>query len=170
MTFTFGKTRLSKVRRSWIGHTRPIPSRPRRNILGVELLETRLTPSSAYFYNVTTVNDGAGSLSGSHAGTQADPFQAATLLAAVTAATADGGTDTIEFDPSLTAGGPATIALSTVGDNTFGPSDFGISTNITIQGPAGSNGITLDNSGSQRLFYVSPAGSLTLENLTLTTW
>ncbi len=97
-----------------------------------------------------------------------NPFDDLTSLReAINYAEALGGNQTITFAPSLTQSGPATISLSTVGDNTAGPSDFGISTDITIDGPTGSNGITLDNSGNQRLFYVSATVSLTLESLTL---
>ncbi len=123
-----------------------------------------------YFYVVTTAAEGAGSQIGSHVGSQADPYQYTTLRGAVAAAAADGAVDTITFDPSLTAAGPATITLTTIGDDTAGPSDLGITTNITITGPTGTaNGITLANGTTgQRLFYVGVGGSLTLNNLTLT--
>jgi hypothetical protein len=126
---------------------------------------------ATYYYTVTSTADGAGTLTTTgHTGTAADPFQDITLRGAIAAATADHGVDTIVIAPSLFTSGPQTITLNTTGDNTFGPSDFGISTPITIVGPTGSNGLTLANSGSvtQRLFYISPAGSLTLQNLTLT--
>ena len=135
----------------------------------LEMLEDRMVPTGlANFYNVTTTGDGPGSITGGN-GTQATPYQIPTLRAAIAAATTDGGGDTIEFDPSLTASGPATIALSTIADDTFGPSDLLISTKIAIVGPnANSNGITLNNSiPGQRLFYVSAAGNLTLGDLTL---
>lgn len=78
------------------------------------------------------------------------------------------GADTILFAAGLTAGGPAIINLSTSGDGTAGPSAFGITSPITITGPTGSNGITLSNTFvNQRLFYVSAAGKLTLDSLTL---
>src|SRR5262249_48810995 len=122
---------------------------------------------------------GAGTLTTSgHVGTMADPYQDTTLRGAIAAATADGGTDTIVFDPTLFTSGPQTITLSTAGDNTFGPSDFGISADSTIVGPSGigpngSYGLTLTNtsnpfSSPQRFFYVGATGNLTLEDLTLT--
>ena len=79
------------------------------------------------------------------------------------------GADTIVFAASLTASAAATINLSTSGDGTAGPSAFGITSAITITGPTGSNGITLNNTFvNQRLFYVSGAGgNLTLDSLTL---
>ncbi len=90
-----------------------------------------------------------------------------TLREAINYENANGG-GTISFDPTLTASGPATIALSIDGDDTFGPSALPITSSITIEGPTGSNGITItqNTSGSLRLFYVEQ-GSLTLENLTL---
>jgi hypothetical protein len=81
-----------------------------------------------------------------------------------------GTDDTIQFDPSLFASGPQTITLSLTGDGTAGPSAFGITTQVTITGPTGSNGLTLANAVgvNQRLFDVAPTGNLTLQNLTLT--
>jgi hypothetical protein len=50
-----------------------------------------------------------------------------------------------------------------------GPSDFVINTNITIDGPSGDHGLTLNNVlGGSRLFDVDAQGTLTLDNLTLT--
>ncbi len=143
------------------------PARSRRLVL--ETLEDRLALSVGAFYDVTTTGDGAGSLTGG-AGASLNPYTYTTLRGAIAAAnTYSSGLNTIEFDPSLTSSAPATVDLSTPGDTTVGLSDFGISTNITIQGPTGSsNGITPDNTDAgQRLFYVSGTGSLTLENLTL---
>ena len=78
------------------------------------------------------------------------------------------GADIILFAANLTTSAPATINLSTSGDGTAGPSAFGITSDITITGPNGANGITLNNTFiNQRLFYVSAAGSLTLDSLTL---
>src|SRR5262245_16284152 len=44
------------------------------------------------------------------------------------------GPDVIVFAPALTATSDATITLGTVGDTTFGPAAFGISTDVTIAG------------------------------------
>ena len=93
---------------------------------------------------------------------------AGSLRQAVIDANAAAGADTIVFDAALTAGGAATINLSTSGNSTAGPSALGITSEITITGPTGSNGITLNNTlVDQRLFYVSAAGNLTLDSLTL---
>src|ERR1700722_1515263 len=96
----------------------------------LEWLEDRLAPA---VYSVTNPGEGAGPLTpAGHAGTPADPYQDTTLRGAITAATADRQQDTITFAPALFTSGPQTITLSTVGDGTAGPSDFGISTNVTI--------------------------------------
>jgi hypothetical protein len=71
----------------------------------------------------------------------------------------------ITFDPSLAGD---TISLHTVGDNTAGPSEFGITGNVVIQGLNGSSGITIAGDGMRRLFYVAGTGSLELDNLTIT--
>jgi hypothetical protein len=102
-----------------------------------------------------------------HAGTQADPFLATTLRAAVNAANSAADADTIVFDPTLFASMDRTLTLSTIGNTTFGASAFGITTDITLAGPAGGNGLTLAAAAGLRLFYISPTGCLTLQNLTV---
>lgn len=80
------------------------------------------------------------------------------------------GADTISFDPSLFSSGPATIDLSIVGDTTVGPSGLAITSDITIVGPDGANGLSITRDSSVanlRLFYVGSTGDLTLQNLTL---
>jgi hypothetical protein len=79
------------------------------------------------------------------------------------------GANTILFDPKLVAKGPASIDLSTIGDFTAGPSALAVTSTMLIVGPLGANGITIDRSSPSdfRLFYVSPTGNLTLQNLTL---
>lgn len=70
--------------------------------------------------------------------------------------------DTITFASGVTN----PITLSTVGDNTYGPSSLIISNALTMEG----NGIIIERDASVenfRLFYVSPTGSLTLRNVTL---
>ena len=139
-------------------------SRFRGSVVDIGAFES----SPPTYYVVTGTGDGIGSITTTgHTGTSADPYLATTLRAAIAAATADLAVDTIVFDPSLTASGPATISLSTVVDTFAGPSNFDIRTNITIQGPTGNYGITLLNVGSGRLFGVSADGSLTLDSLTL---
>ena len=142
------------------------------SVLGSQIPVIQL--GSPLVYEVTTLGEGAGMLTGGQ-GTSSNPYSYTTLRAAIAAANADGNADTIEFDPSLFTSGPRTLTLSTVGDTTAGPSDFDITGNITIVGPSGSNGLTLSNLGTtQRFFYVSSSSlipgtpaSLTLDNLTL---
>jgi len=112
-------------------------------------LEQRIVPAT--FTVSITGDSGAGS-----------------LRQAIIDANAAAGADTIVFAAGLTASAPATINLSTSGNSTAGPSAFGITSEITITGPTGANGITLNNTFvNQRLFYVSAAGKLTLDSLTL---
>ncbi|MFN8344058.1 MAG: choice-of-anchor Q domain-containing protein [Spirosomataceae bacterium] len=59
-----------------------------------------------------------------------------------------------------------TISMSAIGDTRYGPSAMGVDRKITING----NGITLERNSSVtrlRLFYVSPFGDLTLNDVTL---
>jgi hypothetical protein len=77
----------------------------------------------------------------------------------------------IDFTNTLYGSSPGTVQLATVGDNTFGPSAIIITNQIVIAGPMGTNGIIIARSNGapvMRLFYVSPAGALSLKNLTLT--
>ena len=72
---------------------------------------------------------------------------------------------TITFDSKLDG---HTLTLSTVGDSSVGPSAFLVNNGVLIQGPSGNSGITLSAAGTtMRLFDVTGAGNLTLENLTL---
>ncbi len=69
--------------------------------------------------------------------------------AAVDGSTAGSDVDTIVFDASLTSGGDATIQ-QTVFDTAlhsgeFGPSAFIIGSDVTITGPSGDNGITINS-------------------------
>ena len=123
----------------------------------VEAMEPRLLLSNSIVVN-STADTAVGD------STTTGPT--VSLREAVNYENANGG-GTISFASALTASGPATITLSTSGDGTAGPSDFGIHSNITIIGATGSNGISIANSGAQRLFYIGTGSSLTLENLTL---
>jgi hypothetical protein len=78
-----------------------------------------------------------------------------------------GSNDTIVFDPGLAG---QTITLSLMGDDTVGPSALPVTTALSIDGPSGGSGVTLSGGGAGsdlRLFYVSPSGNLTLQDLTL---
>ena len=98
-----------------------------------------------------------------------------TLREAVAAANADtatdlgqsgSGADTIVFDASLAGG---TIALSITGNSTFGPSALAITSDVTIDGDDAPMLTISRDAGATRLrhFYVSGAGSLRLEDITL---
>ena len=118
-----------------------------------------LTQANDAYFDVTSTLDAIGAITGGY-GTEADPFLASTLRVAVTAADTASIPAVIEFDPMVTASGPATIDLTIAGDGTAGPSAFGIYNNITIEGPTGTtSGVTLEGSGSMRLFYVAGTGA-----------
>ena len=73
--------------------------------------------------------------------------------------------NTITFDSLDTS----TLTLSTVGDNSAGPSAFLVDTQVAIDGLSGNGGITLAVAAgnTMRLFDVASGGNLTLQNLTL---
>jgi CSLREA domain-containing protein len=82
--------------------------------------------------------------------------------------------DTIGFEPTLISSGDATISLTTFDTGLdsigVGPTAFLITSPITITGPSGENGLTIQRSATAanfRLFHVQPSGSLTIEFLTL---
>ncbi|MGE3806572.1 MAG: choice-of-anchor Q domain-containing protein, partial [Gemmataceae bacterium] len=93
------------------------------------------------------------------------------LREAIYLAELDADVNTIRFDPALFTSGPQTLNLTIVGDTDAnqGRSAFKITTPITIQGPGGTDSLTLAAAGSltMRLFIVTATGSLRLEALTL---
>lgn len=140
----------------------------RRRRPEMEVLEDRWAPA---VFGVTGLADAAGSVDFGHAGTEADPYLASTLRAAVNESNLIPGADTIVFAAGLTSGGPATIDLSLVGDFSAGASALMVTDELSIQGATGGNGITIarDAAGpDMRLFHVAGTGSLTIESLTLT--
>ena len=103
-----------------------------------EALERRCLLSTTY-YTVSGTGDGAGSMTGGD-GSQNTPYVYTTLRGAITAAVADGGTDTIGFD-STVFNTPRTITLSSMLPI--------ITDDLTIDGP-GENLLTISgdaNSG-----------------------
>src|SRR5262249_45399541 len=81
------------------------------------------------------------------------------------------GSGVVTFASSLTSSGPTTLNLGNNVDSfSFGPTGLGISGDVTIQGPTGSNGITIsqNRTGGMRLFGVFAGASLTLQFVTLT--
>ncbi|MBN9118617.1 MAG: Ig-like domain repeat protein [Planctomycetes bacterium] len=166
--------------RSWVRKLvdrKPVqPPARRRTRLAVEALEDRLVPATI---TVTSLADVA--LGTSHTGvTLRDAIQAANTDTSVNGSTAGSGADTITFDPALFVTGPATISLTQfsqgLNSDEFGPSAFRISSDVTIAGPTGNYGLTVQRDATAanfRLFYVyggagsEAAASLTLQNLTL---
>ncbi len=103
-----------------------------------------------------------------------NPYDGVTSLReAIDYANTLSGPQTITFDPSLFANGPATISLSESDDFSTSPAAFGITGLVTIQGPATANGngltITVAASATpMRFFDVDVGASLTLDDLELT--
>lgn len=165
--FSHRVTRRAVARRTESGSLRTLRRSTQAAIVtpGVESLEERALLSTI------TVTSLADNTTSNGLVTLREAIQAANTDSAVDGSTAGSGADTIVFDNGLVSAGDATINLSMIGDNTAGPSAFGIASAITIQGPTGSNGITLNGGGSSsnlRFVYIASAGSLTLENLSLT--
>ncbi|MGH3086861.1 MAG: hypothetical protein ACRDSJ_06030, partial [Rubrobacteraceae bacterium] len=99
--------------------------------------------------------------------TSADDAGAGTLREAIAAANANTEADTITFDSALAG---QTIELSTIGDNSFEESALAVTSDITIEGPTGDNGVTIARANAapdMRLFFVGADGDLTLKNLPL---
>ncbi len=133
-------------------HRRTRLRQPRRTLLNLENLEHRLVPTT--FMVTSGADSGAG-----------------TLRAALQAASAVYAPDTIIVEPSV-----STITLTTVGDNTVGPSALVVRTPVTIMGTAAGQTITRGSSApDMRLFVVQldqnggPVlpGNLTLQDLTV---
>jgi hypothetical protein len=129
----------------------------RRLRLRLEVLEERALLSVApQTYSVTNLNDsGAGSLRAALASANSDTYSGSAF-------------DTIVFDPSLAGG---TIALTTVGDSTSGPSALAIAAPIHIDGSA-APGLVVARSTAPatptfRIFEVNSVGNLTVLALTL---
>ena len=95
-----------------------------------------------------------------------EAIQAANTNAAVDGCSAGSGADVITFSGALAG---QTISLSISGDNTYGPSAFGITSPITIAGDAALGIILQRNGGAGRLrhFRVAAGASLTLQYVTL---
>jgi hypothetical protein len=173
----FASSWLRQLQRRWFGRRALRRVHIRRMRPRLEVLEDRLAPAvltvnslqdSNTLTNVLTLREAIQVVdSGSTAGLSTQQ------LAQINTTTNPLGTDnTIVFDPSLTANGPATIDLGIVGDDTFGPSALLVTAPVSIIGPSGANGLTLarDTTAAPnglRLFYVAQGGSLTLEDLTL---
>jgi len=103
-----------------------------------------------------------------------EAIQAAENDSSVDGSAAGSGADSIEFAPSLVAGDDVFISVQqfdTGADSgELGPTAFTITTNVTITGPTGVNGLTIERPAfgqAFRLFRVTSTGNLTLRALTL---
>jgi CSLREA domain-containing protein len=141
---------------------------------GIELLEYRAVPATI------TVTSLADSTAVDAQVTLREAIQAANTDLSVDGSTAGSGADTIVFAPTLFAGGDQTITLTQfdtgLDTDEFGPSALRIRSDVTIRGPAGENGLTIQRAATDanafRLFYVYNAATptsarLRLEDLTL---
>ncbi len=165
---TSWRARSQSQRRRLLGSHSPARLRYARRERQVESLESRWLLSTI---TVTTAND---SVASDGLVSLREAIQAANSDTSVDGSATGSGADTIVFDPSLAASGSVTINLSlfdTGLDNTeFGPTAFIITSDITIQGATGDNGIAIarDNGASNfRLFQVKSGATLTLNDLTL---
>ena len=96
------------------------------------------------------------------------------LREAIGLANTSSGADTITFDASLFTGGDLTLTLTQfdtgLDTDEAGPTAFKITSEITIDGPSGNSGLTIardtGNVDLFRLFHVTAAGNLTLDQVT----
>jgi CSLREA domain-containing protein len=78
------------------------------------------------------------------------------------------GPDTIDFSPSLTATGPATITLTYDGaDAGTAADELALTSDVTIAGP-GSDLLTIDADDQSRVFSVGSGRTATISGLTIT--
>src|SRR5882724_11864086 len=102
---------------------------------GTDFWSLERTVSAATIFTVNSTGDGADS--NLFDGVCNDGTGACTLRAAIQQANADAGAELITFAPTLTSGGPATIALLSVLPD--------LSSDMTISGP-GANLLTVQRS------------------------
>ncbi|MCZ7649131.1 MAG: hypothetical protein M5U26_28400 [Planctomycetota bacterium] len=141
-----------------------------RPVFGVLLIAGLVGLPSAWGATITvnSLSDGAVDLTDGAVTLRDAIFAAENDVAPAPGQAAGSGADVIVFSLALTLGGDASIILNTIGDSSAGAAAIGITTNITIRGPQGDNGIILDASGAlMRHVYVGPTGALTLQFLTL---
>jgi hypothetical protein len=154
---------LRQLQRRWFGRRaiRHMPVRAVRPCL--EVLEDRTAPA-VLTVNSTLDNNATDVLtlreavqvvnSGSTAGLSAQQ------LAQINTTQPLGTNDTIVFDPTLTASGPATITLTS--------GELDITKDLTIQGP-GANLLTVSGNHASRVFQLTPGGThnFTFSGLTI---
>ncbi|HSH02561.1 MAG TPA: LamG-like jellyroll fold domain-containing protein, partial [Anaerolineae bacterium] len=116
--------------------------------------------------NTITVNSTDDELNADSDCSLREAIAAANTDSAVDACPPGSLADTITFDPALNN---QTIYLNTIADITFGPSALAISSTLTLHADPNQN-ITIARDPAVerlRLFYVSPTGNLTINNLTI---
>ncbi|MBC7821592.1 MAG: hypothetical protein IAG10_32300, partial [Planctomycetaceae bacterium] len=115
---------------------------------GIESLERRevLTVLTVTSLADTIANDGQVTLR--------EAIQAANTDTIVDGVTGSGA-DTIQFDPSLTASGPAAITL--------GGTELLINSDLTINGP-GADNLTIDGNNQSRIFHIAD-GNTSADNM-----
>lgn len=121
----------------------------------VETLETRTLLSNTYVVNSLDDNNNSG--------TTSNGIVAGEFRWVIQQADAAGGNQTITFDSSLTSTGPATIALNGTAlelDDSTGT--------LTIQGPTGAYGLTINGSSGSSVFLVDAGSTAEINNLTIT--
>lgn len=129
--------------------------------------------AQAATFDVNTVLDTPDANPGD--GTAADAVGRTSFRAAIEEAVALSGSHNINFDPALVANGDQTITLtlfdSGLDNGELGATAFivGNSTDISINGPTGDNGITVERSAASnsnfRLFHVQPGATLDISNV-----
>ena len=128
-----------------------------RSPAGIERLEPRTLPA------VITVTSLADNLTVDGQVTLREAIQAANTDKAVDGSTKGQGADSIQFAPSLTAGGPATITLNGM--------ELEINSSLTINGP-GANRLTINADNRSGIFIVdnhqANLSDVTISGLTLT--
>jgi hypothetical protein len=128
----------------------------RRTVLCLEELEDRLTPSTV----IINVNDNSDVLDNPATVTVSQLGSQVSLRDAINAANNTGNSNSYVINLQANT----TYDLTTIDNYSGGPNGLpAITSSITIEG----NGAVIQGMGSCRQFYVSPAGSLTLEDLTL---
>ena len=85
------------------------------------------------------------------------------LREAIELANRDPDANTITFDPSLLADGDVTLTLSAFGNEKVSPMVLTVESELTIAGPAGNDGITIQRdpalTSSLQLFHITAQGS-----------
>ncbi len=145
------------------------------NRLYAGMLVSLFGSAQAATFDVNTVLDTVDANPGD--GVAVDAAGRTSLRAAIEESVALGGSHTINFAAALVASSDQTITLSEVDDGLdageYGATAFilGNNTTITINGPTGDNGVTVQRTATSntdfRLFHVQPGSTLNMFNVAL---